>query len=63
MTEHGQASRELLDILDVDWRAHLFDCLDLIWVGLDSLVQNQGAEQLSSRDPEDTLVQVQHCVH
>jgi hypothetical protein len=42
--EHGQASRELLDILDAGWWPHHFDCLDLLWVGLDSPVQNQEVE-------------------
>jgi hypothetical protein len=34
----SQASRELLDILNAGWRPHLFDCFDLLWIGLDSLV-------------------------
>jgi hypothetical protein len=59
--ERGQASRELLDILDAGWWPHLLDCLDRLWVSLDSPVRNQEAEQLSSRDAEHTLVRVQHC--
>jgi hypothetical protein len=40
----SQPSHELLDILDAGWWPHYFDCLDLLRVGLDSLVQNQEAE-------------------
>jgi hypothetical protein len=30
LAECGQASCELLDILDIGWRPHLFNCLDLL---------------------------------
>jgi hypothetical protein len=49
LTECDQASCELLDIHDAGWRSHHFDCLDLLWVDLDSPVQNEEAKQLSSR--------------
>jgi hypothetical protein len=35
LAQCGQASRELLHILDMGGRSHCFDCLDLLWVGLD----------------------------
>jgi hypothetical protein len=56
LVERDQAPREILDIINAGWRLHLFDCLDLLWVGLDSPVQNQEAEQLSSKDPKHILV-------
>jgi hypothetical protein len=40
LAECGQSSHELLDILDAGWRPHLFDCLDLLRVGLNSQVRN-----------------------
>jgi hypothetical protein len=40
LAEHGQASLELLNILGVGWHLHLFDCLDLLLVGLNYSMQN-----------------------
>jgi hypothetical protein len=61
-TECSQASYDLMDILDASWQLHHFDRLDLLWIGLNSPVENWESEQLSGRDSEHVLVQVQHCV-
>jgi hypothetical protein len=57
--QRGQATRELLHILDADRRSHRFNRPNLFWVCLDSPVRNQEAKQLNHSNPEHTFVRIQ----
>jgi hypothetical protein len=57
--QRGQATQELLHILDVGKRPHHFNHPDLFWVCLNSPVGNQETKQLACSDPEYTFVWIQ----
>jgi hypothetical protein len=59
LAQRGQATHELLHILDVGRSPHHFNHPDLFWVCLDSSVGNQETKQLTRSDPEHTFVRMQ----